>query len=639
MNTRRATALLGGLSLFSVIARLFQLQGLHPLVWDEIEFFRATDWIRRGLVPYRDFWEHHTPLQWFLFAPVTALTNSPGVSAILLMRWAQLPLWIIAFVLLRGWMRRAGISAFAAWTALTLVLCSTLFMLPAVEYRVDVLGCVLYVAALFFLQRMGESPKFAFLGGAMLCVAGLANLRLGPLAVLTLLLARVVRTRDRAWGGNARANWCFAGAAAAFAAACAYFAATHSARIAWQRLWTDNFLADRFAHAPVDWMFAHRFAVAFGLRLIDSTPNFQISTVDPGGIAIILIGTIGIVRALRRGFRAPGDDFFLAFLQVANLLFIAAMKYVFNYHLEIAVLLMAPLVAIEVDRLATSEPRRRALIALVVIAATVNTAAAVFRGKESDTSYEDFVMRETDRLTPPGAAVWDAVGWALHRDPAYRYWFLRANVFVMEAHGFFEPYTVAGVIRRPPAAVIAEFDTRRWLFLHRPLALFITSHYLPIWREIWLPGMSAHLTPARPAARWIVLAGGTYDVYASAALASHPWFQQPLNLEHPIWRGVAPPSATDRGARIDWRVDGLPVQPSQMLTLRRGQRIDAVSREPLPVGIMLIGARNDLAFCRPPLGVTLEASENPRWHVPDLGALIQLARGTTAIAPRGPCRR
>src|SRR4051812_14048878 len=575
---KRLTAFFAGISVLSIAARLLQLQGLHPLVWDEIEFFRATDWVRRGLVPYRDFWEHHTPLQWFVFAPIAALTNSPGASAILLMRWAQLPLWIVTFVLLRSWMRRAGISAFGAWTAITLVLCSTLFMLPAVEYRVDVLGCVLYIAALSFLQRIGEHPKFAFLGGAMLCLAGLANLRLGPLAVLTLLLVCVVRTRDRAWGRNARAMWCFAGASAVFAAACAYAAATHSARIAFQRLWSDNLLADRFAHAPVDWMFAHRFAVAFGVRLIDAAPNFRLSSVDPGGVAILVIGVIGVIRALRRGFRAPGDDFFLAFVQVANLLFVAAMKYVFNYHLEIAVLLMAPLVAIEVDRFATSESRRRALVALVVIAATVNIAAAVFRGKETDTLYEDFIMRQTDQRTPAGAAVWDGVGWALHRDSAYRYWFLRANVFVMEAHGLFEPYTIADVIRRPPAAVVAEFDVRRWLYLHRPLSLFITSHYLPVWREIWMPGMSARLTPASRAARWIVLADGKYDVYASTTLASHPWFQQPLNLEHPVWRSVVPLSASDRGARVDWFVDGVPVQASPTLTLRRGQRVDAISR-------------------------------------------------------------
>jgi hypothetical protein len=473
----------------------------------------------------------------------------------------------------------------------------------------------------------------------MLCLAGLANLRLGPLAVVTLLLVRVVRTRDRAWGGNARANWCFAGATAAFASACVYFAATHSARIAWQRLWSDNFLADRFAQVPVDWMFVHRFAVAFGLRLVDSAPNFQLSAVDPGGIAILVIGGIGVVRALHRGFRAPGDDFFIAFVQVANLLFIAAMKYVFNYHLEIAVLLMAPLVAMEIDRFTTSESRRRALIALVLIAATVNIAAAVFRGKENDTVYEDFVMREVDRRTPAGSKVFDSVGWPLHRDPAYRYWFLRANVFVMEEHGKFETYGTADVLRDPPAAVIADYDVRKWLAGHRQFGEFIVTTYLPLWREIWLPGMSARLTPIAPTARWVVLADGTYDIYASTRLASHPWYRQPLDFERPLWRGVGPPSPADRDAHIDWLLDGAPVPATPTLTLRRGQRLDAVSREPLPVGIMLINSRNDVAFCQPPRGTTLEASDPPRWHLPNLGALAQLARGTDVVTPRSPCGR
>jgi hypothetical protein len=637
MNTRRASALLGGLSLLSIIARLFQLQGLHPLVWDEIEFFRATDWVRRGLVPYRDFWEHHTPLQWFVFAPLTALTNSPGVSAILLMRWMQLPLWIATFMLLRVWMRRAGISAFGAWTAMALALCSTLFMLPAVEYRVDVLGSLIYIAALVFLQRVGDRRTFAFLGGAMLCLSGLANLRLGPLAVLTLLLVRVVRTRERAWGGNVRANWCFAGATAAFAAACAYFAATHSARIAFQRVWTDNSISTGFEYAT-PWMFVHRFAIAFGVRLAGSGPPFQLSAIDPGGMAIIIIGAIGLVRALR-SFRAPGDDFFLAFVQLANLLFIAAMKYIFNYHLEIVVLLAAPLIAIEIDRLATSDSRRRAVVAVVVIAGAVNIAAAVFRGKESDTVYQDFVMREVDRRTPPGSRVFDGVGWALHRDPAYRYWFMRTNVFVMEQRKLFESYTIADIVRDPPGAVIADHDLRHWLYDHRPLGEFVVRHYVPLWREIWLPGMSARVTPLAPAARWIVLAGGTYDIYASANLASHPWYRQPLDFELPLWRGADAPSATDRSARIDWSVDGAPVSATTVLTLRRGQRLDAISREPLPVGIMLIDARNDFAFCQPPRGTTLEGSDLPRWHMPDLGALIQLARGTDVVAPRSPCRR
>src|SRR5213080_5381590 len=122
MNTRRATALFGGISLLSIAARLLQLQGLHPLVWDEIEFFRATDWVRRGLVPFRDFWEHHTPLQWFLFAPASALTHSPGVGAIVAMRWAQVPLWIATFWLLNVRMRDDGVGPWARWTAMVLPL-------------------------------------------------------------------------------------------------------------------------------------------------------------------------------------------------------------------------------------------------------------------------------------------------------------------------------------------------------------------------------------------------------------------------------------------------------------------------------------------------------------------------------------
>src|SRR5436190_20115041 len=106
--------------------RLLPLARLHPIAWDEIEYFRATDWVRRGLVPYRDFWEHHTPLQWFLFAPVAALTKRPGVGAILTMRWAQVPLWIVTFVLLAKWMRRAGASALAAPIPVPCGLSSTL---------------------------------------------------------------------------------------------------------------------------------------------------------------------------------------------------------------------------------------------------------------------------------------------------------------------------------------------------------------------------------------------------------------------------------------------------------------------------------------------------------------------------------
>src|SRR5207248_9060652 len=98
---------------------------------------------------------------------------------------------------------------------------------------------------------------------------------------------------------------------------------------------------------------------------------------------------------------------------------------------------------------------------------------------------------------------------------------------------------------------------------------------------------------------------------ASTSLAPHPRVRHPLNIESPACGGVVPPSASDCGARINWLLDGVPVPPSQMLTLRRGQRLEADSREPLPLGIMLVDARNEFVFCRPALGITREASHNP----------------------------
>src|SRR5438876_6390101 len=130
MRVRLPVALI----IVSSLARLVSLAGLHPLNYDEIEFFRATDWIARGLVPYRDFWEHHSPLQWFVFAPVAAVVKSPGVNALLSMRWAQLPIWIIAFVLLWKWMRWEGLSATATALSVLFAVCSTQFALAASEY-------------------------------------------------------------------------------------------------------------------------------------------------------------------------------------------------------------------------------------------------------------------------------------------------------------------------------------------------------------------------------------------------------------------------------------------------------------------------------------------------------------------------
>jgi hypothetical protein len=602
----------------AIVARLLQMAGLHPLVWDEIEFFRATDWVRQGLVPYRDFWEHHTPLQWFLYAPVAALTHSPGAPAIIVMRFAQLPLWMATFALLMRWMERAGIARWARWSGIVVALCCSLFMLPAVEYRVDALGCFFLIAAIYFVQRMDDGLVYALLAGAAFCLAGFANLRLGPVIAVAVLLIRVLCVRERRWSGNVRANSIFAGAAATFLLGSLYFVVTNSAAIAFRHVWSENFLADRLAPA-IPGGFLFRIAVQFGVHRFINNIEFDPSGIDPAGIIVLAAGAIGIVRVLVRHWRTPDDRFYLAFLAAANLLFIAAMKFIYNYHFEIVVLTFIPFVAMEIESLV---PKRVAMAGMAVLLC-ISAAVGFFRGKEGDTRYQDHIMREVDRQTPPGSKVWDSVGWAIRRQPAYRYWFLRMIVTELEQRGIFEPYTAGELMADPPAAVIADHDTRGWMLRHPELARAVVANYLPTDIDLWLPGMSGRLFPSQPVT-WSVPADGTYTIYASERLATHPWFRQPFVFESRMWRdGSVPIRPADAAAdAIAFTVNGSPLPlGTRTVTLHRHDLLTAISNVRPTIGVMLTRVPRERMFVLPPIGITLEGSATPKWHVPELSVL------------------
>ena len=607
---QRSVALPAALIALAVAARLVSLHALHPLNWDEIEFFRATDWVGHGLVPYRDFWEHHTPLQWFLFAPVAALITSPGASAVIAMRWAQLPLWIAIFALVNLWMRDAGIGRFSRWCAMALPLASTFFMLPAVEYRVDVLAILLMVAGLVFLQRIERNAMYAYAAGAAFALGGFANLRIGPSLVALMLLARVTRLGERRWGSQPRANGVFIGAAAVTLLCVLYFAATHSLGDLYRHVWSENYLADRL-QPNIRGMFFHRLLSPFGLRVLRpaGTDLFTWSGVDFGGIVLVVTGTVAVIRALMARFRAPDGIFFIAAATLVNALFIAAMKVVYNYHLEVIAVLVVPLIAVTIAGI-----DRRAVVATLIAATALNVTVALFRGKEGDLRYQDRVMQEVDRRTPPGSAVFDGAGWALHRRPAYRYWFLRSIAGLLEQHGDFEPYTPAEMLADPPAAIVADHDARLWLARHPPLERIATTHYLPFWRDLWLPGLSARIAPGSAAA-WIAPAAGDYRVLASAELAEHRWFRQPLNIGG--WRGGEAALPAGGSGEVAFAVDGAPATGA-VLRLRRGSRVLAMNRGAATLGVMLVRGDARELFRQPPPGVTLEGSVSPEWHVPAL---------------------
>jgi len=586
------------LAVLAALVRLVPLQFLHPLNWDEIEFFRATSWIGQGRLPFRDFWEHHTPLTWFLFAPITWLTDSPGVDAILALRWAQVPVWIATFWLANLWMRDNGIARFGRWSAMALALASSMFMLPAVEYRVDSVACALFMAGLVLAQRERHG-----LAGAVFCLVGFANLRFGPLLVATLLMLRVRH--------GARANRLFAGGIAAFAACLGFFAATGSLVPLYRNVWVDN-AAQKYA-VEITGAFFHRLLVPFGIRVMASDRLFELAAVDVGGIAVIVLGFAGVLRALLRR-RESSALFGLAILQLVNLFFIASMKFIYNYHFLLVVVMMVPLIAAVLERVP-----RRPLIALIALAFSVSAFASIFRGKELDRAYQDRIMREVHARTLPGETVWGGNPWALRREPAYRFWFLPELARRLVQHKEAAPY----LLDAPPAAVVFDHNALIWVVtVQREIGPYLVRHYIPVWRELWIPGMNARLAPGGTFG-WVVPRDGTYRLFGSSALARHPWFRDPLRVasekSEDAARFTTPLPPDGSGARIV--LNGRVVN-GESVALRKGQRVAVVNTTATELGVVLLSSGDRVLFREPPPGVSLEAEATRVTHVPQIGATI-----------------
>ena len=606
------------LALTAAAVRLLPLQWLHPLHWDEIEYFRATLWVAEGRVPFRDFWEHHAPLHWFVFAPFAALTSGGGAETVIFMRWVQMPFWIATFWLLNVWMRNAGLDAFARWAAMAIALGSSFFMIPAVEYRPDALACLLFAAGLVLAQK--GTARAAFAAGVVFCLSEFVNMRMGPLLVLTFAVLLFVDPRERRWRPQRRLFWMIAGGFAALAVCMAYFAATGTVDDLYHGVIRQNYLADKFS-ADSGPLFLHRLLVPFGVRILGSPQLFDWQIVDLGGIAVIFLTIAGFAIAIRR-WREPDALFVMAFIAAVNIAFIAPMKFVWIYHFLIAVILGIPLMALVISRMP-----RHAVLAIAAIAWCVHFYGAVFRGKEHDLAYQDRIMTEVHARSNANETVWSGGPWPVRRESPYRIWFLHEIARALLRLGQVEPYRLEQAVANPPALIVFDHNTHRWLVIaQHELAPFFVRHYTPVWRNLWVPGMNA-VVASKPQG-WIVPRDGVYRLFASEELVNHAWFRYPLEISAFEQRDakrrfeVRLPAPSAHPA-LDWRIDGQPAVVGPAITLKKGQKIAVANRGAAPLAVFLLQGNDAAIFRQPPPGVTLEASSTRVTHVPEFGARIE----------------
>jgi dolichol-phosphate mannosyltransferase len=166
---------------------------------DEFEHLHFAWCITRGMVPYRDFFEHHTPWFHFLLAATMPLYQvdrrfGDALSFIWMARRFDLALGAIAialtFMLARLW-RGTGVG----WIAIALLATSPIFAHKAIEIRPDILALVLWLGCLLAIVRAlnvaaidsrRRAMLFALsgglLGGAVMCTQKLL-MAMPPLAL------------------------------------------------------------------------------------------------------------------------------------------------------------------------------------------------------------------------------------------------------------------------------------------------------------------------------------------------------------------------------------------------------------------------------------------------------------------------
>jgi hypothetical protein len=389
----------------TLLAAVFLAITLALSVWrfldsDEIEHVHSAWHVLNGAVPYVDFFEHHHPLLWYLLAPALAVLpeTASTVIALRVMLFFLVPATAWATYRLA---RECGAGPDPAWLSVFLLLSMTTFGYVAIEIRPDVPQALVGVISAISFVRMLRTgrPRDAMLCGLSAAVAFLflqkavLLLALFPAAFAVYALRRRVR-----W----RLGVC---AAAAFAAACAPFAAALAAAGAFND------------YAITNWLLNAR--VGAGRAPLSFLDGGVVR--DFGRNAVFWMMSLAMAAAaVRRRLRAPYA--LPAFLGWGLVALIFATNRVVDRYLVAAVPFLAVAagmwLAEEFARRRIAGRRAVAVLLVVCLLPAVGMVRSVFRTNRGQLAKIQFVL---DRSAP--------------RDPMHDEW-RDFNVFRPDMHYF-----------------------------------------------------------------------------------------------------------------------------------------------------------------------------------------------------------
>ncbi len=343
------------------LALVFAMSIFRYFDSDELEHVHSAWYVLNGAVPYVDFFEHHHAPLWYLLAPALAVLPEAA--------WALVALRLAFFLLVpaTAWAtyrlaRECGAARETAWLSVFLLLSMTTFTYVAIEVRPDVPQTLLGVTSAIFFVRLLRTQRAR---DAVLCglAAAAAFLFLQKVVLLFPLYAAAFTVAAVSRRVRWRLGWY---AAAAFAAACAPFAAWLAVAGAFDDYVVTNWLINaRVGAGRSPWSFL----VAATLRDFGRNAVFWALSIAMG------------VEAFRRRPQAPYA--LPAWFGWGLVALIFATNRVVDRYLVAAIPFLAAAagmwLAEEAARRRVAGPRVTALLLVVCLLPTIGMTRSVFR--------------------------------------------------------------------------------------------------------------------------------------------------------------------------------------------------------------------------------------------------------------------
>lgn len=184
------------------------------------------------MVPYRDFFEHHTPFLYYLLAPVYAIVGD-SISMLFYSRGIML-LFTGGIIYLVYKLGKTVYGADTGWIGALFIAYNLMFMDKTIETRPDLPGMAFWLLTLIFLirgMRLKQRRYYLLTGGsialAILCTPKMLFGGIGLfLATMWLLIDR--RTENSLRESVSAIAWMALGVAIPSGLTCIYFGANHA---------------------------------------------------------------------------------------------------------------------------------------------------------------------------------------------------------------------------------------------------------------------------------------------------------------------------------------------------------------------------------------------------------------------------